>query len=204
MTKDFLPDWLPAVLVRDVRQLLRSPKYLVVALVVLVLLALSVRPDEPGESLSFMLGLATLLGCLVVPLRMGLVVEAETRVPGLNFIRLTRLGPWRVVWGMWLSGALQVLVLAGIMFGVLLWLRPAGELRAAEWLPYVLVVSQGWLLVALAQAFCKADSGVRILWFLVAFLMVQVEGLWLGEELRRFPDAATCARSFWCCCWRMG
>lgn len=193
MNKDFLPDWLPAVLVRDVRQVLRSPKYLVVALVVMGLLVLNAPSDSPTETLSFMLGLSTLLGCLVVPLRMGLVVEAETRVPGLNFIRLTRLGSWRVVWGMWLSGALQVLVLAALMFGALLWLRPAGELRAAEWLPYVLMVSQGWLLVALAQAFCKADSGVRILWFLVAFLMVQVEGIWLGEELRRFPDAATCA-----------
>ena len=50
MNKDFLPDWLPAVLVRDVRQVLRSPKYLVVALVVLVLLALNVRPDEPASS----------------------------------------------------------------------------------------------------------------------------------------------------------
>lgn len=193
MNKDFLPDWLPAVLVRDVRQVLRSPKYLVVALVVLVLLTLNVRTGAPTESPTFTLSMATLLGCLVVPLRMGLVVEAETRVPGLNFIRLTRLGSWRVVWGMWLSGALQVLVLAALMFAVLLWLRPAGELRAAEWLPYVLVVSQGWLLVALAQAFCKADGGVRILWFLVAFLMVQVEGIWLGKSLGSCPDASACA-----------
>lgn len=192
MNKDFLPDWLPAVLVRDVRQLLRSPKYLVAALVVLVLLALNVRPDEPAESRAFGLSMATLLGCLVVPLRMGLVVEAETRAPGLNFIRLTRLSSWRVVWGMWLSGALQVLVLAGLMFAVMLWLRPAGELRPAEWLPYVLVVSQGWLFVALAQAFCKADGGVRILWFITAFLMQQVEAIWLGKSLGSCPDASAC------------
>ncbi len=193
MNKDFLPDWLPSVLVRDVRQLLRSPKYLVVALVVMGLMVLNVDPGAPKETLGFMLSMATLLGCLVVPLRVGLVVEAETRAPGLNFIRLTRLGPWRVVWGMWLSGALQVLVLAALMFGVLLWLRPAGELRVAEWLPYVLVVSQGWMLVALAQAFCKADSGVRILWFLAAFLMVQVESIWLAESLGSCPDASACA-----------
>lgn len=126
MNKDFLPDWLPAVLVRDVRQLLRSPKYLVVALVVMGLLVLNAPSDSPTETLSFMLWMSTLLGCLVVPLRVGLVVEAETRAPGLNFIRLTRLGSWRVVWGQWLSGALQVLVLAGLMFGVMLWLRPGG------------------------------------------------------------------------------
>ena len=36
MNKDFLPDWLPAVLVRDVRQLLRSPKYLVLRKAVIV------------------------------------------------------------------------------------------------------------------------------------------------------------------------
>lgn len=193
MNKDFLPDWLPSVLVRDVRQLLRSPKYLVVALVVMGLMVLNVDPGAPKETLGFMLSMATLLGCLVVPLRVGLVVEAETRAPGLNFIRLTRLGPWRVVWGMWLSGALQVLVLAALMFGVLLWLRPAGELQVAEWLPYVLVVSQGWLLVALAQSFCKADSGVRILWFLSAFFMVQVETIWLSESLGSCPDASACA-----------
>lgn len=193
MNKDFLPDWLPAVLVRDVRQLLRSPKFLVVALVVMGLLVLNAPSDSPTEMLSFMLWMSTLLGCLVVPLRVGLVVEAETRAPGLNFIRLTRLGSWRVVWGQWLSGALQVLVLAGLMFGALLWLRPAGELRVAEWLHFVLVVSQGWLLVALAQAFCKADSGVRIAWFLVAFAMVQVEGIWLKEALSSCPDASACS-----------
>ena len=70
------------------------------------------------EKMAAFLGIAVvLLGCLVVPLRVGLVVEAETRAPGLNFIRLTRLGSWRVVWGQWLSGALQVLVLAGLMIG---------------------------------------------------------------------------------------
>lgn len=193
MNKEFLPDWLPAVLVRDVRQLLRSPKYLVVALVVMGLLVLNVPSGTPTETLSFMLRMSTLLGCLVVPLRVGLVVEAETRAPGLNFIRLTRLGAWRVVWGQWLSGALQVLVLAGLMFGVLLWLRPAGELRAAEWLSFVLVVSQGWLLVALAQAFCKADGGVRIAWFLAGYAMVLVEGFWLKEALSSCPDASACA-----------
>lgn len=192
MNKEFLPDWLPAVLVRDVRQVLRSPKYLLAALVVMGLLALNVRPDAP-ETLEGVRMIAALLGCLVVPLRAGMVVEAETRTPGLNFIRLTRLGSWRVVWGMWLSSALQVLALAVLMFGVLLWLRPLGERQVAEWLPFVLVVSQGWLLVALAQAFYAAGGAVRVACFLVALFGVGVEGAWLDEELRRFPDAATCA-----------
>ena len=47
MNKDFLPDWLPAVLVRDVRQLLRSPKYLVVALVVALVVEVLVRVVVP-------------------------------------------------------------------------------------------------------------------------------------------------------------
>lgn len=190
MSKDFLPDWLPAVVVRDWRQVLRSPLYLLGVLAMLLLGGAGAVPDgsDPGVFMMMM----RLLVCLLVPVRVGMLTEAEARAQGGCFIRLTRLGAWRVVWGMWLSGALQVLLLAAVLFGGMLLLRPAGALRPSDWLPFVLVVSQGWLLVALCQAFYAAGGAVRVGCFLVALFGVGVEGLWLGEELRHFPDAATC------------
>ena len=106
--------------------------------------------------------------CGLVPVRVGQAVEAETKNPGTNFIRLTPLSSWQVVWGTWLSGAVQVAMLALLVLplvAVRLGSAPAGQEGlhlAAHLLLLVLLVLQGWTMVALAQASSALPTVLRL------------------------------------------
>lgn len=109
MKNDKFPDWLPPALVKDWRQMLRSPLYLLgvlaVALVGVLVVLRSANGEEAFLSLLSMLGV---LVCGLVPARVSMAVSAEVGNTGGNFMRLTPLSSRQVVWGTWLSGVVQV------------------------------------------------------------------------------------------------
>lgn len=170
--KDCIPDWLPPALVKDWRQMLRTPLFML-GLLALGLLSFGFLRVPANEMLrqehyiSFVMMGAVVL-CGLVPVRVGQAVEAETKNPGTNFIRLTPLSSWQVVWGTWLSGAVQVAMLALLVLplvAVRLGSAPAGQEGlhlAAHLLLLVLLVLQGWTMVALAQASSALPTVLRL------------------------------------------
>ena len=93
--KDCIPDWLPPALVKDWRQMLRSPLFML-GLLALGLLSFGFLLLPAGEVLDWTCDLpfammGTVVLCGLVPARVSQAVEAETKNPGTNFIRLTPL-----------------------------------------------------------------------------------------------------------------
>ena len=174
--KDCIPDWLPPALVKDWRQMLRTPLFML-GLLALGLLSFGFLLPPGSEVLdkaSYMpfVMMGTLVLCGLVPARVSQAVEAETKNPGTNFIRLTPLSSWQVVWGTWLSGAVQVVMLALLALPLVM-LRmgnnaPAGQEGlhlAAHLLLILLLVLQGWTMVALAQASSALPMVLRLFVF---------------------------------------
>ena len=173
--KDCIPDWLPPALVKDWRQMLRTPLFML-GLLALGLLSFGflLPPESEGlDKASYMpfVMMGTLVLCGLVPARVSQAVEAETKNPGTNFIRLTPLSSWQVVWGTWLSGAVQVVMLALLALPLVM-LRmghaPAGQEGlhlSAHLLLILLLVLQGWTMVALAQASSTLPMVLRLFVF---------------------------------------
>lgn len=104
-------DYLPAALIRDLRQTYRSPFFLISY--ALILLYIWLRSMDGGlDSVS---SLAPLLLMIVIPLRAAQAVSADTRIRGTNFMRLTPLSSRRIVWGIWLSVFLQIALTTAIL-----------------------------------------------------------------------------------------
>ena len=138
MKNDIFPDWLPPALVKDWRQMLRSPLYLLGVLAA-VLVALMVTLRSVGEDVRDVEGfwlLQGLLLCCMVPARVGLAVETELKNAGGVFLRLTPLSSRQVVWGTWFSGMVQVLLLA--LLAIPLVILQLGAFQGAE------LVAQAW------------------------------------------------------------
>ncbi|MBR5195357.1 MAG: hypothetical protein IKW48_04360 [Akkermansia sp.] len=173
--KDSIPDWLPPALVKDWRQMLRTPLFML-GLLALGLLSFGFLLPPESEVLykaSYMpfVMMGTVVLCGLVPARVSQTVEGETKNPGTNFIRLTPLSSWQVVWGTWLSGAVQVVMLALLALPLVM-LRmghaPAGQEGlhlAAHLLLLLLLVLQGWTMVALAQASSSLPMVLRLFVF---------------------------------------
>lgn len=174
--KDSIPDWLPPALVKDWRQMLRTPLFML-GLLALGLLSFGFLLLPEGEVLdkanymAFVM-MGTVVLCGLVPARVSQTVEGETKNPGTNFIRLTPLSSWQVVWGTWLSGAVQVVMLALLALPLVM-LRmghaPAGQEGlhlAAHLLLILLLMLQGWTMVALAQASSALPMVLRLFAFI--------------------------------------
>ena len=116
--RDVLPDCLPPAMVKDWRQMLRSPLYLVGVLACAMLGGMVLLHAAEGEEAVALftyydkfLMLGAVLLCGVVPARVSLAVAAEVRVASTNFVRLTPLSSRQVVCGTWLSGMAQAVLL---------------------------------------------------------------------------------------------
>lgn len=171
MKNDIFPDWLPPALVKDWRQMLRSPLYLLGVLAA-VLVALMVTLRSVGEDVRDVEGfwlLQGLLLCCMVPARVGLAVETELKNAGGVFLRLTPLSSRQVVWGTWFSGMVQVLLLALLAIPLVILQLGAfqgAELVAQAWgyaAGLTLLVALGGVLVAASQATASQPILLRVL-----------------------------------------
>ena len=169
MKNDIFPDWLPPALVKDLRQMLRSPLYVLALLGLLGVFTLMMLRQSEGAY-----GFAAMLLCAVVPARVSVTVAADVRA-GANFMRLTPLSSWQLVRGIWASAMVQVVLLALLLLpSVALSVPDDGAGAARHWEKFcsfvscmVLVAS---VLVALAQATAGAGVVTRLL---VGFLVLQ-------------------------------
>lgn len=179
MKNDIFPDWLPPALVKDLRQMLRSPLYVVGVLAMVgVFTALMLRQESGAY------GFAAVLLCAVVPARVSMTVASEVRA-GANFMRLTLLSSWQLVWGTWASAMVQVLLLALLLLpAVALSAYEGGAGAARHWEMYCsavpCMVLCASVVVALAQATAGASALVRLF---VGFLVLHVLLLALTGDL---------------------
>ena len=199
--KDSIPDWLPPALVKDWRQMLRTPLFML-GLLALGLLSFGFLLPPESEVLykaSYMpfVMMGTVVLCGLVPARVSQTVEGETKNPGTNFIRLTPLSSWQVVWGTWLSGAVQVVMLALLALPLVM-LRmghaPAGQEGlhlSAHLLLILLLMLQGWTMVALAQASSALPMVLRLFVFVsllgsICGMDYEMVGVLLREQVSQF------------------
>lgn len=199
--KDSIPDWLPPALVKDWRQMLRTPLFML-GLLALGLLSFGflLLPEgevlDKGSYMAFVM-MGTVVLCGLVPARVSQTVEGETKNPGTNFIRLTPLSSWQVVWGTWLSGAVQVVMLALLalpLVAMRIGNAPAGQEGlhlAAHLLLILLLMLQGWTMVALAQASSALPMVLRLFVFVsllgsICGMDSEMVGVLLREQVSQF------------------
>lgn len=193
--RDVLPDWLPPAMVKDWRQMLRSPLYLLGVLACALLGGMVLLRETYDYLITLFtyydrfLMLGAVLLCGVVPARVSLAVAAEVRVPAVNFVRLTPLSSRQVVWGTWLSGMVQVvlLVLCALpLVGMCLCRVPAESLGGVVLLHgvmLVLLLAQAGAMIAAAQATAMLPPLARGVGAFVTFLMVWLVPLDVVREL---------------------
>lgn len=168
MKNDIFPDWLPPALVKDLRQMLRSPLYLLGVLAMVGVFTVLMLRQESGAY-----EFAAVLLCAVVPARVSMSVASEVRA-GANFMRLTPLSSWQLVWGTWASAMVQVVLLALLLLPAVALCATDGSAGAARhWemycsaVPCMVIVAS--VVVALAQATAGAGAPARLL---VGFLVL--------------------------------
>lgn len=111
-----LSDLLPPALIKDMRQLLRSPLYL--CLLALCFLILLLPSAENGFTV--LLIKCSVILCAFVPLRSSSALHQDIRERGSNFLQLCPLSAWRIVMGQFLSATVQILLL-GLCLVPVLW-----------------------------------------------------------------------------------
>lgn len=102
------PDRIPPVLVKELRQGLRGRMFVVPFLVLQFLLIVTVGG---GNTLSFWHFIMVMLIFLLPSRNLGALGD-ERDANTLDTLLLTRLTPWRIVWGKWCSATAQSLLVA--------------------------------------------------------------------------------------------
>jgi len=116
LTLSDFPDRLSPMVVKELRQGMRTRAFAIVMLTLhLVLVLLTLLGGGGGNSEiahAWFDGIVTLVLCIILPLRGFSAVADEIRAGTLDMLALTRLSPWRIVFGKWLSIAAQSLLIA--------------------------------------------------------------------------------------------
>ena len=163
-----ISDYLPAAMVRDLRQSMRNRFYIICLLLGLPasLWTLLGSPQGNGYVMSFF---AIALMWFIIPNRAGSAVTADAKVKSTNFIILTPLTSRRIVWGIWLSAVAQLTIVAAIG-SLLLWWRHnlpehaelTPDLLAQDWLVYGCIYAIGVLMCAVFMFFAQVSRIFRI------------------------------------------
>ncbi len=111
---------------------------------------------------------------LLIPLRVGNAVAADTKVKGTNFLQVTPLGSRAIVGGMWLSSFSQVLVAAAFAVPMLLvraHVMPTGN--EADWYGLLYIVLAGAMFSAAHMFIGGLDNFLRFL-LMVPLILVSL------------------------------
>ncbi|MCX6857655.1 MAG: hypothetical protein NTV80_22445, partial [Verrucomicrobia bacterium] len=112
--RDF-PDFLSPMVVKELRQGLRTRAFsstMLLMHVLLILITLITGLSENSLSMHWMLdGMATLVLCLIMPFRVFNALSEEVKMNTLDMLMLTRITCTRILFGKWASVALQSLLI---------------------------------------------------------------------------------------------
>ncbi|MFI3243883.1 MAG: hypothetical protein R3Y56_06485 [Akkermansia sp.] len=105
-------DWLPPALILDMRQSLRSPLNIALAILGVLLIYSTITSTPESEAKILMLSfLHSILLLAFIPFRAGVKIARDIRERGSNFLQLCPLSAGRIVWGQFLSCTVQMLLL---------------------------------------------------------------------------------------------
>lgn len=162
------PDRLSPMVVKELRQGLRTRAFssilllLHVLLIVVTLMTTVVDGSADGTRWLYD-GIATLVLCIVLPFRVSNALAEEIKHGTLDMLMLTRISPGRIVLGKWASVVLQSLlitlslapyIVARYVFGGLE-LAPELLLLAAKWLAGSVITAAVLCLSTLRQAWLR-------------------------------------------------
>ena len=163
-----ISDYLPAAVVRDLRQSIRNSFYKA-CLLLSIPAALWILLGSPQGNGYLMTGLAIVLMWFIIPNRAGAAVTADAKVKSTNFMVLTPLTSRRIVWGIWFSAAIQIVVVAAVGALLLVWRHhlPAQaeltpDLRMLDWMVYGVICAIGILMCAIFMFLAQVNRIFRI------------------------------------------
>ncbi len=108
-----LSDWLPPALVLDMRQSLRSPLNMVLAILgILLIYSTILSSPQSGIEILLLSFLHCLLLLAFIPFRAGMKIARDIRERGSNFLQLCPLSAGRIIWGQFLSCTVQMILLS--------------------------------------------------------------------------------------------
>ena len=163
-----ISDYLPAAVVRDLRQSIRNSFYKA-CLLFSIPAALWILLGSPQGNGYLMTGLAIVLMWFIIPNRAGAAVTADAKVKSTNFMVLTPLTSRRIVWGIWFSAASQIVIVAAVGALLLVWRHhlPAQaeltpDLRMLDWMVYGVICAIGMLMCAIFMFLAQVNRIFRI------------------------------------------
>lgn len=134
----YISDFLPAVMVKDLRQALRSRGYVALLFLCAAGAWLSLLSREGEEAagaadlsavvdFSWVSLISVFVFLFCIPWRAGSAVKGDTRVKGTNFLMLTPITSRCIVWSVWLSAAVQMAVMSLLFLPLYVYLEHGGE-----------------------------------------------------------------------------
>lgn len=174
--KDFA-DGLSPLLVKELRQGLRSRMFLgVVALSQVVMVLVVLQSIAAGrfyiEAHAFLLGFLFLL---ILPVRGLTAVAEEVKAMTLELLLLTQLSPWRIALGKWLALCVQSFLILVMLLPYMTLLYFTGSLDLVKVYQLMAIfLAAGWVFTAVAVALSAAVNSVLLRVAVVPF------ALWLS------------------------
>lgn len=187
--RDF-SDRLPAVLVKELRQGLRARLFVIPFLLLHAFLVLITLEAGSGGTSFFWQSLALMLTALLPMRNIGALAE-ERQANTLDTLMLTRLTPWRIVWGKWTATfALVLLTAVSALPYLLVRYLNGGSSFVQEGLVLAGLVMVSGAFTAVLTALSTLTAGVarHILAVLLIFVVYRLAS-WQIERVLVFDDA---------------
>lgn len=155
--RDF-PDFLPAVLVKELRQGLRGRMFAIPFLILQGLLMICCTERNTGLTSVFWFSVTVMLVYLL-PSRNLSALGEERDANTLDTLILTRLSPWRIVWGKWSAtvALIALTTVAVVPYLVVRWIN-CGTVLWHELLLLFLLLLLGFGLTGMLTAFSLIKS----------------------------------------------
>lgn len=168
------PDRLSPMVVKELRQGLRTRAFsstllLLHVLLILVTLMTAVADGSADDTRWLYDGIATLVLCLVLPFRVSNALAEEIKHGTLDMLMLTRISPGRIVLGKWASVVLQSLLITLSLAPYIVARYVFGGLELA---PELLMLAAKWLAGSVITAAILSLSTLRQAWLRMVILFV--------------------------------
>lgn len=168
------PDRLSPMVVKELRQGLRTRAFSSILLLLHVLLILvtlmTAVADGSADDIRWLYdGIATLVLCLVLPFRVSNALAEEIKHGTLDMLMLTRISPGRIVLGKWASVVLQSLLITLSLAPYIVARYVFGGLELA---PELLLLAAKWLAGSVITAAILCLSTLRQAWLRMVILFV--------------------------------
>lgn len=214
-TKPDFPDWLSPMLVKELRQGIRSKAFMAVFFLTQLLMILSVvlnlvaTSSSRSEEMPIFLNslfwiLISVPVLLIMPVRGFSTLHAEMKTRTLELVFLTRLSARRIAFGKWLALMAQmILLLCAVLPYVMLRYFLGGIDLLEDVQVTVFLLVAGSVLTALTVAMSPFESRIVRIFAIIGFVLLiafapSFLGLWLGKAFATGSGALNTLRVYLC------